>query len=292
LIKKSLATNTPVIVGLKLPKSILDYKGQTEYYEGKGQAAINHAMVVIGYDEFSFELMNSFGTDWGKGGYVKIKYRDFLQYCSEAYQIAFEKRETDTDTDTPKPKPTPMMTGDFEFRTPNEGVMAPMPFEWKEGKYYLATQRSMIDQQFQLSAVNLQKNKYVYVFSHDTEGKTNLHWPKLGGKYDEKPLRESALTPYETTSFVMPGAKRAFTKDKAGTDYLFVLYSDKELDIKDLETRIAEMETDTQPSVLAKFEKAFAGTLLEWNKIKYDANKVSFTAPLTDKIVPLLLRMD
>jgi hypothetical protein len=184
------------------------------------------------------------------------------------------------------------LKGTFEFKTPREGTMQLMPFVLKEGKYYQAVEKSAVAQQFQLAAVNLQKNKYVYVFSYDPDGKTNLHWPKVGGNYVETDLRESPLTPYETTSFLMPGPKRAFTKDKAGTDFLFVLYSDKELDIKDLEKRLKTMETVSSQSVLSKFETAFQGLLLDWKKIKYNSEKVSFTAPATEAIVPLILQLE
>lgn len=284
IIKKSIATNTPIIAAMKFPESIITYSGKPEYYADAQQIERAHSMVVIGYDEYSFELINSWGTHWGNEGYVKIKYNDFFRYLTEGYQIAFEKRiETER---------VPLLKGTFEFKTPREGTMQLMPFVLKEGKYYQAVEKSAVAQQFQLAAVNLQKNKYVYVFSYDPDGKTNLHWPKVGGNYVETDLRESPLTPYETTSFLMPGPKRAFTKDKAGTDFLFVLYSDKELDIKDLEKRLKNMETVSSQSVLSKFESAFQGLLLDWKKIKYNSEKVSFTAPATEAIVPLILQLE
>ena len=48
-----------------------------------------HAMVVVGYNHFNkeFELMNSWGPDWGDGGFIKVKYDDFLKRCIIAYQI-------------------------------------------------------------------------------------------------------------------------------------------------------------------------------------------------------------
>jgi Papain family cysteine protease len=285
-IKKSIAADLPVIVGMWLPERFEQYKGDSEYFESGGDADIAHAMVVVGYDEYSFELMNSRGKYWGKNGYVKIKYSTFFQYCREAYQIAFEKRADE------EPVAPVSLQGNFEFRTPRNGTMQPVSFALKAGKYYEATEKCVLDQQFQLAALNLQKNKYVYVFSHDPEGKVSLHWPKSNGKIEEQPLRESPLTPYETTSFLIPGAKRAFTVTKTGTDFLFVLYSDKELDMNDLYRRLKLMGTpDTKP-VLQKFESAFAGLLLDWTKIKYDATKVTFSAPTTDAIVPLIIKIE
>jgi Papain family cysteine protease len=282
-IKQCIVTHTPVIAAMQLPNSFANYKGQKEYYEDKSAATIAHSMVVVGYDEYSFELMNSYGKDWGKAGYVKIKYADFFNYLKEGYQLAFEKLAD-------KPTVSVPLQGHFEFRTPQMGAMESMPFALKAGRYYQSVDKATLNQPFQLAAIDLQKNKYVYVFSYDPDGKTNLHYPKAGHA-TEYGLRESALTPYETTSFVLPSLKRAFTKDKAGTDYLFILYSDKALNISDLENRLKKMETSTEKYVVLKFEKAFQELLLDWDKIKYDTQKVGFSAPMTDAVVPLILQI-
>jgi C1A family cysteine protease len=33
---------------------------------------VNHAMLAVGYDEESFLFKNSWGTDWGMDGYIKL----------------------------------------------------------------------------------------------------------------------------------------------------------------------------------------------------------------------------
>ena len=50
-----------------------------------------HAMCVVGYDDSkyggAFEVMNSWGADYGENGFIWIKYSDFKKYVSEAYVI-------------------------------------------------------------------------------------------------------------------------------------------------------------------------------------------------------------
>ena len=50
-----------------------------------------HAMCVVGYDDNryggSFEVMNSWGEEYGDNGFVWIKYTDFAQLVQEAYVI-------------------------------------------------------------------------------------------------------------------------------------------------------------------------------------------------------------
>ena len=57
-----------------------------------------HAMCVIGYDDTKyggcFEVMNSWGTEYGDNGFVWIKYKDFEQLVSEAYVINTEGFKT------------------------------------------------------------------------------------------------------------------------------------------------------------------------------------------------------
>jgi hypothetical protein len=57
-----------------------------------------HAMCVVGYDDNkyggSFEVMNSWGEEYGDKGFVWIKYTDFEQLVSEAYIINTEGFKT------------------------------------------------------------------------------------------------------------------------------------------------------------------------------------------------------
>jgi hypothetical protein len=50
-----------------------------------------HAMCVIGYDDRkfggAFQIMNSWGPQWGKDGVAWVRYGDFQQYVREAYGI-------------------------------------------------------------------------------------------------------------------------------------------------------------------------------------------------------------
>jgi hypothetical protein len=50
-----------------------------------------HAMCVVGYDDKkfggAFEVMNSWGKEYGDNGFVWIKYSDFNKYVSEAYVL-------------------------------------------------------------------------------------------------------------------------------------------------------------------------------------------------------------
>jgi C1A family cysteine protease len=50
-----------------------------------------HAICIIGYDDKryggAFEIVNSWGSDWGNGGYLWIKYNDFYKMFPSFYMI-------------------------------------------------------------------------------------------------------------------------------------------------------------------------------------------------------------
>lgn len=57
-----------------------------------------HAMCIVGYDDTkyggSFELMNSYGTNFGDNGFVWISYKDIVKYLDEAYVLELNTSTT------------------------------------------------------------------------------------------------------------------------------------------------------------------------------------------------------
>lgn len=72
-VKKALAEDYPVIVGFAVFSNFqvdLQFPGQFDYMLG------GHAVLVVGYDDATqrFTYLNSWGPDWGHGGYGTIPY--------------------------------------------------------------------------------------------------------------------------------------------------------------------------------------------------------------------------
>jgi Papain family cysteine protease len=286
-IQRSLVAKQPVIVGLRLPDNLFTFhdstKNRTTYYQPQGEGHGGTTFVVVGYDENSVELMNHWGTKWGNNGFCKMKYNDFFNYCVVAYRIEF-------DTRTRQPS-NEVMYGRFEWLTPVHGAMQPVSFELKAGKYYEAIQKSNLGQQFQLSIKDLQKGKYLYLFCQNSSGAIDWLWPNLPIEKDIS-FKESPLIPYDNLDFLVPNAEQAFAKSGEGSDMIFLMYSDKMLNINDLKIRLKAMEKDSRTvTALEKFEKAFQGWLIDWDKVKYELSRPAFKTPATDKIVPLIFKV-
>lgn len=60
-------------------------------YEYSAEDVGGHTMTVVGYDDTryggAFEVINSWGTDWGDGGFTWITYDDFDRFVKEGYQM-------------------------------------------------------------------------------------------------------------------------------------------------------------------------------------------------------------
>jgi hypothetical protein len=99
-LKYALYNKQPIAVGMNLTKSFTTGSGiQFGKWSPTGSepTGIGHAMCIVGYDDTkyggSFELMNSYGTEFGDNGFVWISYADMKKYMQEAYII-----ELNTDT--------------------------------------------------------------------------------------------------------------------------------------------------------------------------------------------------
>jgi hypothetical protein len=89
-LKRLLADSTPVVVGLRLPYAFSNLQSQRFVYNAEEPLdSAAHALCLIGYSDIdsTFELMNSWGTEWGDKGFVRMHYRDLMTLLCCAYRI-------------------------------------------------------------------------------------------------------------------------------------------------------------------------------------------------------------
>lgn len=100
-LKTTLYYQMPIAIGMNVTKS---FASGTGIVYGKWSPNVNekieggHAMCIIGYDDNkfggSFEVMNSYGTQFGDNGFVWITYTDMKKYMQEAYVIELNSEGT------------------------------------------------------------------------------------------------------------------------------------------------------------------------------------------------------
>jgi hypothetical protein len=95
-IKQNLAQGSPVIIGMMVGGTFMSDMNGRDLWEPTDldydqNEFDGHAMCVIGYDDYkaggSFQLMNSWGEQWGEKGVCWIRYSDFRYFNVESYGV-------------------------------------------------------------------------------------------------------------------------------------------------------------------------------------------------------------
>lgn len=95
-VKQNISQGSPIVIGMMVGGSFMQVMmGQEVWipiaddYDMPGFGG--HAMCVVGYDDNleggSFQIMNSWGNDWGKSGVAYVRYKDFKYFVKEAYGL-------------------------------------------------------------------------------------------------------------------------------------------------------------------------------------------------------------
>ncbi|MFL9481686.1 C1 family peptidase [Chitinophagaceae bacterium LWZ2-11] len=95
-IKEHLSKDVPVVIGMAVGGSFMqDMMGKEVWHPTSDDYTQmgfgGHAMCVIGYDDRkesgAFQIMNSWGPEWGQNGIAWVKYNDFKRFVREAYGL-------------------------------------------------------------------------------------------------------------------------------------------------------------------------------------------------------------
>ena len=309
LTKKALTEGSPVSIGFLLPKSFFYIK--TAIWSPDPKEAFEnwqhnrHAMCVVGYDDNiaggAFRVMNSWGTAWGDGGMVWIKYADYARWCLLALQpfadpytkVPEEKKEEPkpipTPNPTPKPTPNPApkpipapspisyisLSGRIEFKL-NTGE--DMPVNKISSRNLMVEEEEKIKEDLVAYTMmnsyssgskfrfymTVDKEAYIYAFATDLSGKINKILP-----FDN--LTSTHVGSNTVVAFPSD-TKIIKLDDNKGTDYLMILYSKESLNMDEM---MATMNK-TKGGLSAKIVAALGNKLIDKSKIQYDAQQVGF----------------
>lgn len=99
-LKSAISSNMPIVIAIHCydgdswQNAVLNDGVWSGYYSGNVSGG--HAMCLIGYDDKkgggSFQIMNSWGSDWGDKGFFWIKYEDFPVHVKECYALLPRKK--------------------------------------------------------------------------------------------------------------------------------------------------------------------------------------------------------
>lgn len=211
-IKKSLTQLKPIVAGIHCPKSLFRAKGvwhpNKKDYE---KITSGHALTVIGYDDNieggAFEIMNSWGVDWGNGGYLWIRYEDFEHFCVWAGELIDEQNN----------KGYNQISSEIFIRKLNNKIFQ---LRKNENSYSLS-EKLKVGDKFQLYLKN-RIPSHLNIFSYDSTSGLKHIFP-----FDE---RTSEFIAYKNQTVIIPGEDYTFElDDNFGLSEFIIIVSTSEL---------------------------------------------------------------
>ena len=281
-IKKSLAEKKPVVISFKVYSSFFRVNSTglwtpagDDKYEG------GHAMCVVGYDDEKaggvFEIMNSWGTPWGNGGFAWVTYDQMIKYGNYAVEMMDDERI--------KPQIVPQISGNMEFIKLDESIMpvtrakvntrSIIVEEDDKADYSLYKFTTVYDGgtafkiKFSTSAPS-----YIYVFGEDEKAVVSRLFP-----YNRNV--SAAINSNNATYFLPSETKHGRLSAGAGKENICVLYSKSEIDFEGL---MAHINTD-KTTIYQGVKDKLADRLLDIKKVKFKDDKIAFEAPAEDDSV-------
>ncbi|MEK7257821.1 MAG: C1 family peptidase, partial [Bacteroidota bacterium] len=318
-VRQALAARRPGVVGLCVLRNFYELKNAHFWnpHLGNTAPAGGHALVVVSYDDRkeAFRLFNSWGKNWGDGGYIWLKYKDFGDFCKYAYLLHLAGKDgnvaSQTDsTAAAKPatlpisnpaieeKPLVELAGNFTFRNltgwsqSGQPVFENAPVELQGNIYRLQHKDWQVGQLFQLLAATLRDDEYLYVFSVDASREVHFHYPRQEGLNEKfAGQNESGLLLAGGAQVAIPSETKALKLAHPGTDRLVVLFSKRKIQtVKKLAEMLCRKEGDFMQNLLAALGKY----AVPQSDITYSAERIGFVAATRSEgtIVPLVLEVE
>jgi hypothetical protein len=263
-IKQNLAQGAPVVIGMMVGGTFMqEMLGQKvwhptqEDYQKYGFGG--HAMCVIGYDDRleggAFQIMNSWGNEWGENGIGWIRYKDFMYFVVEAYGV------------DPMAKVGAAANTKFSctFGLIDNKTKGYVPLQQKEGNVFETSSQIKKLDKFKIEVKN-QIECYTYVFGQETDGSSYVLFP-----YTPKHSAYCGIT--GTRIFPRDYSLEA---DNIGTkDFMAIVVTKQPLDYKQVNSLISSSKLT---SYKEKVNKALEGTLLKNVKYIVVNNLIGFEA--------------
>ncbi len=300
---QALLNDNPVILIAQVTRSFRDIAlGQTVWSPKPNEAPLTeaHAMVVTGFNKRTrqFELMNSWGPNWGDRGFIWVSFEDFSRLALYGFVLIpdfgnrpaqsssnFAHREQNSMSGTfylcSDSSQSHQTVASYSFR---EKVI----FDAEKQLYHLVSSDPRVFDGYKLTANNITKGIYLYLFSLNPKGEVAYLYPLPQDRTTGLPLAH--FIPGDSLDIQYPPDDDWLELEMPGTDYLGVLISWRAID--KVEQKIQQLSplAGTLPE---RLKTVFKDQLADPSEVIYELDKMAFKTnfPLTtkNKIVPLIL---
>lgn len=272
--KKSISEFKPVVIAMDVPGSFERVENiwnpSPSDYKVWG---LGHALVVIGYDDTlsggAFEVINSWGTEWGNQGFCWIRYKDFDYFTFSGYEIIDDISNPDADYG---------LTGTLTFVLENGE-----PIELKKEESIFQTVNSYSSGTKFSVLLSNNEPAFIYAFGSDLKKKITPIFPPN--------KKISPLLPYKNNNIALPDEYSNLILDETtGKTYFCFIYSSKKIDIESAFKKINKGKGTFEQRVNKYFLQDIASDSEIFLK---DSNKIELRAKSEGKkLVVLIVEID
>ena len=248
-VKEHLAKDAPVVIGMMVGGTFMqEMMGKKVWHPTQDDQQMSgfggHAMCVIGYDDRveggAFQIMNSWGREWGQDGVAYVRYGDFKNFVREAYGL------------DPLQKRGAALNVPFEC---NVGLFNPdtrsnIQLKTSGGNVFSTASPIKKGSRFKIEIKNATEC-YIYLFTPDESGKSFVLFPY-------KPIHSAYCG---ITGYRLFPRKESITADNIGEkDFMGVVVSRQELDYNAIN---ASINNSAGADYGAKLNNALAASALK-----------------------------
>jgi hypothetical protein len=280
-IKEHLAKDAPVVIGMMVGGSFMqEMMGQKVWHpsdEDRQQMGFGgHAMCIIGYDDRveggAFQIMNSWGPEWGQNGLAFIRYGDFKEFVREAYGL------------DPLQKRGAALNVAFECNIGliNNENKQNIALQTGQGNVFRTVTPVKKGTRFKIELRNAVEC-YAYIFTPDSSGKSFVLFPY-------KPIH----SPYfGITGYRLFPRRESIMADEIGNrDFMGIVVSKQPLDYNAINSAINNSSKQDYPS---KFNEAVAANAIRNVAFSNGSNNSIYfktSAGEIDNIVACVVEID
>ena len=287
--RRALATGHPVVIGMGVSNAFMRLgAGDGLYRPSRDDIAASddidlafetgylggHAMAVIGYDDHhqggAFELINSWGRQFGDGGYVWVTYDDFNRFVLDGYEIV------------PLDPPAPPKVVDMGARVEIVGLKGSLlEATLHQGRYNL--DRPMPSGTRFRGRIKTEWPTNIYLIGGDRTGDYVALFP-----------RDDAVEPHASkgATVLLPGpTEDYFTRlnDTVGADFYIILLSQNPLDI----ASVAQDMKAAGGTPSERLIRVLGDSLVRAEDIEFSASNIGFEAASGEaSVVPLVIEIE
>jgi C1A family cysteine protease len=222
-IKQNIAQGAPVVVGMLVGGSFMNaMQGRKMWRPTSRDRQMRgfggHAMCIMGYDDNmeggAFQIMNSWGPNWGDRGFCWVRYSDFEYFTREAYGLH-------PMGDAQKQDPNKFAVS---FGLVNNATGKPIPMEQSDRNVFSTRNSVTKGTRFKVMVSN-SIECYTYILGQETDGSSYVLFP-----YTDKHSPYCGIT----GTRLFPRNQSLMADNIGSKDVIAVVVSKQEIDVQEL----------------------------------------------------------